>query len=127
MNDIKINKKRIHFSHDFKRDALILYTSGLSAYDALLKLGVSVEYLKKDNGKYASKLINKWKKEIYSQKENLYLSSCKLEKKRVLDEIEAIEKGMKNTFFKKDIFEKFEKCKSLYISKSLKSDKFDIK
>ena len=113
-------KKRLYFSHDFKRDALVLYAGGLSAKDVFLKLGINISSLEKNDKKYASKLINKWKNEVYSNKEILYLLSCNLENKRLISEIEAIRENAKSTFYEKDFCAEIKKYINLKISKNFK-------
>ena len=55
-------KNRIYFSKQFKRAALIEYSTGKSPDEVLKSLGY--KYIT-DDKKYASKLIFKWRKEFY--------------------------------------------------------------
>ena len=61
-NNIKMNKNtkektRIYFTKSFKRWALIEFANGKKASEILKN--------KSNDKKYASKLIHKWKKELY--------------------------------------------------------------
>ena len=57
MNNIPDEKNRIFFSKSFKRKALLEFARGIKASDILNK--------KSKDKKYASKLIHKWRKELY--------------------------------------------------------------
>ena len=73
--DVKFNKERKTFSKQIKRKVLLEYAKGKNVND------IVKEYLFEDSDKikdekYASKLIHKWKKEMYNNKEYLNAQIC---------------------------------------------------
>lgn len=88
--DVKLNEKRTTFSKGLKRKILIEITKGVKPEDALLKYAFdSLGDITKDK-KYASKLIHKWRKEIYEHKEFLYLINHELDDEALDYEIENL-------------------------------------
>lgn len=70
---VKLNKERVRFSKKVKRDILLEVAKGASAQEAFLKYAfISLDEITKDK-KYASKLLFKWKQELYENKEILNL------------------------------------------------------
>jgi len=90
--DVKINKERIAFSKRIKRKVLLEIAKGKKPQEALLKyLPVAIEEITKDS-KYASKLIYKWKKEVYANREMLFLLNHDLDNEMLNEEIETMGK-----------------------------------
>lgn len=69
--EVKLNNQRVSFSRKIKRKILLEVAKGKSPQEALLMYAFdSIEEISKDK-KYASKLLHKWRKEMYENKEIL--------------------------------------------------------
>ena len=88
--NIKLNGQRIRFSKKIKRDILLEIARGTSAQDAFLEYAsLAVDEITKDK-KYASKLLYKWKQELYEDKEILNLLSHNVDTAMINNEINNI-------------------------------------
>ena len=79
-----MNKKRIYYSKDLKRRALIQYANGEKLDTFLRSNNIDIDSLIKRDKKYISKLLYKWRNELYKNNEILFLtndelSTCTLE------------------------------------------------
>ena len=83
-------QKRIRYSKEFKRWALRVASSGKSNNDILRASGFDIEPLIKKDKKYASKLLHKWRKEIFENSSKMHISSMKLTDEVIKDEIESM-------------------------------------
>lgn len=83
-------QKRIRYSKEFKRWALKEAVSGKNNNDILRASGFDIEPLIKKDKKYASKLLHKWRKEIFENSSKMYITSIKLTDKVIKDEIESM-------------------------------------
>jgi len=89
-DDIKINKERISFSKQIKRKVLLEVAKGKKPQEALFKyLPFSLNDITNDK-KYASKLIYKWKKEMYINREVLFLLNHDVSDNAISEEIFSI-------------------------------------
>lgn len=86
--EININNQRISFSKNIKRKVLLEVAKGESPENALLKHGLeSLKEISEDK-KYAAKLLHKWRKEMYENKEILNLLAHNIDKSALKEEIE---------------------------------------
>ena len=83
---IENNKTKKHFSRQFKRMALLEYAKGKKPSQIFFELGVKST----DDKKYASKLINKWKQELYKNINLISLSFVNINSKYAKQEIDSI-------------------------------------
>lgn len=73
--DVKFNKERKTFSKQIKRKVLLEYAKGKNVNNIVKEcLFENLDKIKDE--KYASKLIHKWKKEMYHNKEHLNTQIC---------------------------------------------------
>ena len=90
-NDVKINSQRVSFSKKIKRKMLLEFAKGKNPKDFLLEtVFESLVEITKDK-KYSSKLLYKWKKELYLNKNILSILSHKVDNQMIDDEIENID------------------------------------
>ena len=102
----KINKntKRKSYSKALKRKILLDIINGKKPQDAFLEYATEpIEQISSDK-KYVLKLIHKWKKEVYENKELMYLVNQNITSELLEDEIEIMDeiKNEENDFFKQD-------------------------
>ena len=79
--DLKDNT-RIHFSKPFKRRALLAYANGKKAKEILNK--------ESSDKKYASKLIHKWRNELYKNPNLIALIYENIDLEHFYEEIDLI-------------------------------------
>ncbi len=83
----KENKKtRKHFSNKIKRSVLLEYVKGKKPNEIFAELGINFTRDKK----YASKLVNKWKKELYKNINILSLDFVNIDENYSEKEINTI-------------------------------------
>lgn len=70
--DFKENSQRLSFSKAFKRRVLLEYSKGKNSDEILNEI---IKYSNTTDKKYASKIVHKWRKEMYLDKEILYLTN----------------------------------------------------
>jgi transposase-like protein len=99
MND----KKRTYYSKDFKRKALYEVINGADFEDVLRKFGIDVDSLIKNDKKYCSKLLSKWKKEVYENNEMLYLINSKISNSDIENELRFLVDDDENDCIMDDI------------------------
>ena len=75
-------KTRIHFSESFKRKALLDFSQGIKASEILKK--------ESNDKKYASKLIHKWRKELYQNPNMLALIYSNIDFSDCFDELKML-------------------------------------
>ena len=110
--DIKLDGQRVRFSKKIKREILLEITKGESAQNALLKHAfTSLEEISKDK-KYASKLLHKWKQELYENKEIINLLNHNIDNKIIETEINNIGDDKKDDFI---LDEALEELKSNFL------------
>ena len=89
--DVKINNQRVSFSKKIKRKMLLEFAKGKNPKDFLLEFVFdSLTNITKDK-KYCAKLLHKWKKELYQNKNILSVLSHKIDKQMIEYEIENID------------------------------------
>lgn len=89
-NDIKLNNQRITFSKKIKRKFLLEYASGKSPNEIFSdNLNFPLDKISNDK-KYASKLLNKWKQELYDDKEILHFLKNDINNNDIQDEINSL-------------------------------------
>ena len=88
--EVKINNQRTSFSKNIKRKILLEIAKGENPETAFLKH--AFESLKEvsNDKKYAAKLLYKWRKEMYENKEILSLLNHNVDKALLKDEIISI-------------------------------------
>jgi len=82
-----MQNKRIRYSKEFKRKALLNIMQGEDALEVLKSSGFDLAQVLKNDKKYVSKIIHKWKKEIYQNKENMYLVNSEITNNILKEEI----------------------------------------
>ncbi len=96
-DNFKTRKKRVAYTKQFKRIALIEYSKGKKPNEIFKSLGVE---LVSNDKKYASKLLHKWKVEFYKNL-SLYSMSDGFDNKLLIYELNNIlsvnPKNLKNT------------------------------
>ena len=70
-----MEKKRIRYSKEFKQNAVLKAMCGVSALDILRSCGYDLSDVLKNDAKYASKLLYKWKKEFFRKRKNTCLTT----------------------------------------------------
>ena len=123
-----MNKKRIYYSKDFKRQALIEVANGKNFKDVLRAYGVDIDAAIKKDKKYCEKLIHKWKREVYENNELLYFVNNEISSKNLNIEIEFLNDDQDESDIiidevKSKIFQaksRYKKLKSRIISTYLK-------
>ena len=97
--------KRIYYSKNFKRQALISVANGANFEDILRSGGFDIDCAIKKDKKYCAKLLHKWRKELYKNNElicftgdNITFSMLENELERLnnLNEDDEIMSDMKN-------------------------------
>ena len=89
--DVKINNQRVSFSKKLKRKMLLEFAKGKNPKEFLLEaVFESLADITKDK-KYSSKLLHKWKKELYLNKNILSILSCQVDNQMIDYEIENID------------------------------------
>lgn len=86
-----MDKKRIYYSKSFKRKALIDYSQGRNFEEILKSNGFNIETALKNDKKYCSKLLYKWKKELYCNNEIIYFINSDITQEDIMYEIEALD------------------------------------
>ena len=66
-----MEKKRIRYSKEFKRNAVLSAMRGVSALEILMSSGYDLSNVLKNDKKYASKLLYKWKKEFFKNRKKI--------------------------------------------------------
>lgn len=103
--DVKLDGQRVRFSKKIKRNILLEIVKGTSAQDAFLKHAFeSLEEITKDK-KYASKLLYKWKQEMYENKEILNLLNHNIDFDVINAEINNIGDDEEDDFILSDAVE----------------------
>lgn len=88
--EVKINNQRISFSKNIKRKILLEIAKGENPEAALLKHAFeSLKEISNDK-KYAAKLLHKWRKEMYENKEILGLLNHDVDEMVLKEEIASI-------------------------------------
>ena len=88
--EVKTDGQRVRFSKRIKREILLEIARGTNAQEAFLKHAfTSLEEITKDK-KYASKLLYKWKQELYENKEILNLLNHNVDLNTIENEIKNI-------------------------------------
>jgi len=88
--DIKQNNKRTSFSRRIKREILLEIADGKKPKEVFLKYAAETLKNKVQDKKYALKMIHKWKKEMYENKEILHILNHKVDKNALYNEINSI-------------------------------------
>ena len=103
--DVKMNEQRIRFSKKVKREILLEIAKGTSAQEAFLKYAfASLDEITKDK-KYASKLLFKWKQELYENKEMLNLLNHNIDFETINAEIKDIGNDKEDNFILEEALE----------------------
>ena len=89
--DVKINNQRVSFSKKIKRKMLLEFAKGKNPKDFLLEFAFSSLINITKDKKYSSKLLHKWKKELYLNKNILSILSHKIDNQMIDYEIENID------------------------------------
>ena len=89
-NEVKFNKERVSFSRSIKRKILLEIANGKNPNKVLMELANIPKEKFNNDKKYATKLIHKWRKEMYENKEILNILNHDLNQKIIEDEIVAI-------------------------------------
>ena len=88
--DIKLDGQRVRFSRKIKRKILLEIAKGRKPQEVFLEFAFdSFDEITKDK-KYASKLLYKWRQELYQNKEILNLLNHDVDNKMIEDEIRNI-------------------------------------
>ena len=87
---MKPNNKRATFSKRIKREILLEIADGKTPDEVLLKYAPEVIKNNTQDRKYAAKMIHKWKKEMYGNKEMLHILNHKVDKEMLEKEIKSI-------------------------------------
>ena len=96
--NVKLDGQRVRFSKKVKRDILLEIAKGENAQDAFLKHAFnSLEKITNDK-KYASKLLYKWKQELYENKEIINLLNHVIDFETIEAEIKNIGDDKKDDF-----------------------------
>jgi len=80
--------KRQSFSFDFKCEALKMYGAGAKPDEILKSLNVDMSHIK--DKKHACKLFNRWKKELYQNRDMMFCAPRKFSDEVILREIKKI-------------------------------------
>ena len=88
--EIKLNNQRASFTRRIKRKILLEIADGKKPIEVILKYASEVVENNTTDKKYALKLIHKWKKEMYENKEILNILNHKIDNEIIEDEINAI-------------------------------------
>ena len=88
--DVNLEGQRVRFSRKIKRKVLLEVAKGKRAQDVFLECIVSSLNEITSDKKYVSKLLYKWRKELYENKEFLCLLNHEIDNKMLMDEIKSI-------------------------------------
>lgn len=89
---IKINEQRISFSKKIKRQILLDVARGYDENETFLRhTQVLLSEITSDK-KYVSKILHKWRKELYADREYLKINSYGVDKIMLQDEIKNMGK-----------------------------------
>ena len=66
-----MEKHRIRYTKEFRRSAVLSVMQGKKSLEVLLSCGFDLSEVLKNDKKYASKLIHKWKKEFFKNQKSL--------------------------------------------------------
>jgi len=83
-------KKRLYYSKDFKRLALTEVIKGKKLEDVLYSGGYDISALLKNDKKYCSKLLHKWRIEVCKNNEQIYLLNTSVSDEILKSEIENL-------------------------------------
>ena len=85
-----MNKKRLYFSKEFKRLAIIEIINGKSLETILRDNNFDIDELLEKDKKYCLKLLHKWRNEVYKNNEYMYFLNNKINKNILLSEIKLL-------------------------------------
>lgn len=92
--DVKLNNQRVSFSKKIKRKILLELAKGKRPQDILLEYAfVSLSNITQDK-KYSSKLLHKWRKELYSNKTLIHFLNNQVDNNVLNYEIENIDESV---------------------------------
>ena len=89
--DVKINSQRVSFSKKLKRKMLLEFAKGKNPKDFLFESAFSSLKDITNDKKYSSKLLHKWKKELYLNKNILSILSHHIDNQMIDYEIENMD------------------------------------
>jgi hypothetical protein len=87
--EINLNNQRASFSKNVKRKILLELAKGQNPESALLKYAQTLKEISNDK-KYAAKLLHKWRKEMYEDKQMLGLLNYDINKDDLKEEIKSM-------------------------------------
>ncbi len=117
--DVVYNTKRNRFSENFKRRVLLEFSKGKSPNEALSVFGYDANKFNNNDKKYSSKLIHKWHKELYKNREILFNSWKNIKNTDLQYEINSMADDDEKDFINTYVFEKQEKLNNLLKEKGL--------
>ncbi|MBQ4647333.1 MAG: hypothetical protein IJB79_08295 [Candidatus Gastranaerophilales bacterium] len=103
--DVNLDGQRVRFSKKIKRKILLEISKGANAKDVLLKYAFSSFDEISADKKYAAKLLSKWRKELYQNKEVLNFLNHEIDFGAIDEEIMRLEKESEITIKLEGAFE----------------------